>query len=104
LDLDQLIKEMNTRSKDSSMVPKTPAETFQIEPEFLKTLMHLCESKAEEFLLIGYDKVSKEDIWRYISHKYSKGLPSLHRVVNEILGLKITTYMNWATINAYKGI
>lgn len=64
----------------------------------------LCISKAKEFRLIGYEYVTGEDIWDCVSEKYKKnGNPALHRVVNDILSLKSTQFMNWMTLSVYKG-
>ena len=65
----------------------------------------LCNSKAEEFVLLGYENVTGQDIWECVSDKYKKGFPPLHQVVNDILSLKTTQYMNWMTMNVvYKGV
>ena len=32
----------------------------------------LCESKADEFHLIGYDQVTGADVWECVSDKYHK--------------------------------
>jgi len=70
--------------------------------ELTKTIEDLCVSKAEEFLLIGYDSVTGEDIWKCVSSKYRKtGEPGLHVIVNDILSLKVTQYMNWVTMRIY---
>lgn len=72
--------------------------------EQVEHLHALCTSKAEEFALIGYDNISKDDIWHFFEQKYEAGFPSLHRIVNDILSLKVTAFMNTQTINAYKGV
>lgn len=64
----------------------------------------LCQTKAEEFKVYGYDGVTSEQIWQCVSESYKGTLPRLHRLTNDILSLKITTFMNWMTLNAYKGI
>lgn len=73
--------------------------------EELQTWMErLCSSKAEEFAMIGYEHVTGKDIWNCVSDKYHKsGIPALHQVVNDILSLKVTQFMNWMTMNMYKG-
>lgn len=72
--------------------------------EWNATIRDLCLSKAEEFRMLGYEQVSGEDIWNCVSEKYAKGqYPSLHRIVNDILSLKVTTLMNWMTLSIYKG-
>lgn len=64
----------------------------------------LCLSKAEEFRLMGYEHVSGKDIWNCVNAKYVKtGQPELHRLVNDILSLKVTQFMNFMTLSAFKG-
>lgn len=72
--------------------------------EFNRMVESLCESKAEEFRLIGYEHVEAVDVWNCVSEKYAKhGQPALHAIVNDILSLKVTTFMNQMTLNAYRG-
>lgn len=73
------------------------------EQELNELIEQLCRSKAEEFRMIGYEQVSGEDIWNCVSDKYHKGIPSLHQVVNDILSLKVTSFMNYMTLSAFKG-
>jgi hypothetical protein len=69
-----------------------------------RVVEELCGSKAKEFRMLGYEHVTGEDIWSCISHKYAKtGVPPVHRLVNDILSLKVTQFMNWITMQAYKG-
>lgn len=64
----------------------------------------LCNSKAEEFRMIGYEHVEGKEIWDCVSAKYAKtGQPELHQLVNDILSLKVTQFMNFMTISAFKG-
>ncbi|MFF2480520.1 post-transcriptional regulator [Paenibacillus sp. NPDC058071] len=64
----------------------------------------LCQSKAEEFHLIGYEHVTGQEIWECVNDGYRKtGQPGLHQIVNDILSLKITKFMNFMTLNAYRG-
>ena len=64
----------------------------------------MCQSKAEEFKLLGYEYVTGKDIWDCVSSKYEKeGTPPLHKLVNDILSLKVTGFMNFMTMAAYKG-
>lgn len=72
--------------------------------ELNRRIEELCYSKAEEFRLLGYGQVSGAEIWRCVSSKYKQGMPALHQIVNDILSLKITSFMNWLTMNAYKGL
>ena len=64
----------------------------------------LCSSKAEEFRLIGYENITAEEVWQCVSAGYAKtGQPQLHQVVNDILSLKVTKFMNFMTMSAFKG-
>lgn len=72
--------------------------------QLYEMIEELCKSKAEEFHFIGYEQVTSKDIWDCVSSGYAKkGLPELHRLVNDILSLKPTKFMNYLTISAYKG-
>jgi hypothetical protein len=64
----------------------------------------LCNSKAGEFRMLGYEQVTGQDIWNCVSDKYHKtGTPALHKIVNDILSLKTTQFMNWMTMRVYRG-
>lgn len=74
------------------------------EQELWQTIRELCDSKADEFRMLGYDSVTGQDVWNCVSDKYGKqGQPLLHKMVNDILSLKVTTLMNWMTLSIYKG-
>ncbi len=69
-----------------------------------QVIEQLCNSKAAEFGMLGYDQVSGQDIWECVSDKYQKtGNPPLHQIVNDILSLKSTRFMNWNTMRMYRG-
>ncbi|MCP3773956.1 post-transcriptional regulator [Paenibacillus sp. MZ04-78.2] len=71
--------------------------------ELSRVIEEMCLSKAEEFRMIGYEQVTGEEIWECVSDKYRKtGVPPLHRIVNDILSLKATQFMNWMTMSIYK--
>ncbi|UVI28088.1 post-transcriptional regulator [Paenibacillus spongiae] len=74
------------------------------EEEWLQTIETLCESKVEEFKLVGYEHVTAKEVWECVSEKYAKtGVPAMHEVVNDILSLKVMKFMNFMTISAYRG-
>lgn len=104
--LDELLQDLNKKDNNSANRQSEVggSEQTRLDQEQLEQLLSLCQSKAEEFAMIGYDKVNKEEIWRYFESRYRNTYPPLHRMVNEILSLKITSFMNWITLNAYKGI
>ncbi|HJV44276.1 MAG TPA: post-transcriptional regulator [Bacillota bacterium] len=63
----------------------------------------VCESKAEEFHLLGYEQVSAEEIWECIVSSYKKEVPALHQIVGDIYSLRVTKFMNWLTMRIYQG-
>lgn len=74
------------------------------EKQLNEAIESLCVSKAEEFRLIGYEQVTGRDIWECVSQKYEKeGFPPLYQLVNDILSLKATQFMNYMTISAFRG-
>ncbi|SEC73203.1 Post-transcriptional regulator [Paenibacillus sp. GP183] len=74
------------------------------ENELNEVIESLCLSKVEEFKLLGYDHVTGKEIWDCVSDRYRKsGMPALHQIVNDILSLKSTQFMNWMTMSAFKG-
>lgn len=88
---------------DNNVMAQENEEKLQ-DAELSEMIERLCESKADEFHLIGYDQVTGADVWECVSDKYhKKGTPSLHEVVNDILSLKVTQFMNFITLNMYRG-
>ncbi|KPV56755.1 hypothetical protein QJ48_25645 [Paenibacillus sp. A3] len=80
-----------------------PEEEPMNDEELSRVIEEICRSKAEEFRMIGYEQVTGEEIWECVSDKYHKtGVPPLHRIVNDILSLKATQFMNWMTMSIYK--
>jgi len=81
------------------------AEEVQLSENELNELIEsLCLSKAEEFRMLGYEHVGGKEVWDCVSDKYRKfGMPPLHQIVNDILSLKSTQFMNWMTMSAFKG-
>jgi hypothetical protein len=82
---------------------KTMEENQKTLVELKWELKELCRSKSEEFKLLGYEHVSIDEIWECVCSSYRKGIPPLHQIVNDILSLKVTKFMNWLTIRMYRG-
>ncbi|WP_312886598.1 post-transcriptional regulator [Paenibacillus foliorum] len=73
------------------------------EIELNEVIANICTSKAEEFRMLGYEHVTGREVWECVSDKYKKtGVPKLHQIVNDILSLKVTSFMNWMTMSIYK--
>lgn len=69
----------------------------QVEPALI--------SKLEEFRLLGYDSVSLDGLWEFLlKKKWKKGKeePKLYQIIDDILAVKVSDYISFATIEAYK--
>ncbi|MCQ6266404.1 post-transcriptional regulator [Fictibacillus sp. WQ 8-8] len=62
------------------------------------------QCKAEEFHFLGYESVSNEEVWNCVMRKAQKKKEEakLHVLVGLILGLSLTDFMNWLTLEAFK--
>ncbi|EJY56320.1 hypothetical protein URH17368_1055 [Alicyclobacillus hesperidum URH17-3-68] len=69
--------------------------------EHKAAILELCRAKIEEFKLLGYDRVEFDEFWSYIESKVRFGI-QLHELVELILSVRITDYMNYLTVNAYR--
>lgn len=68
-----------------------------------QTIKGLCQSKADEFKLVGYEHVSAEEVWACVSTPYAKnGMPATHQLVSDILSLKPTKFMNYMMMSVYR--
>ncbi|MBC6974612.1 MULTISPECIES: post-transcriptional regulator [unclassified Bacillus (in: firmicutes)] len=68
-------------------------------------LQVVLESKVEEFQMIGYDRVTTEDIWKCLKSKKWKKVDSdvrLYELVNDVLTLTTNEYMTYLTVEAYQ--
>ncbi|MFL6562993.1 MAG: post-transcriptional regulator [Bacillus sp. (in: firmicutes)] len=62
-------------------------------------------SKLYEFQLLGLDSVSEQEFWDYLIKKKWKKMKEemkLYEIIQEILSVKASNYLNFATIEAYK--
>lgn len=63
------------------------------------------ESKLEEFKLLGYDSISESALWEFLINKKWKKVNEelkLFEVVQDIFAIKVSDYISYATIEAYK--
>lgn len=62
-------------------------------------------SKLSEFRLLGYGSVSEEDIWDFLTKKKWKKVKEeirVYEVIQDILAVKVSDYMNFTTMESYK--
>lgn len=73
--------------------------------EFRHHVKPAIKSKLEEFMILGYEDVSEEKLWSFLKTKKWKKTPELyvHEVVRDILALKVGDFMNYATVESFKG-
>ncbi|EKN64934.1 post-transcriptional regulator [Schinkia azotoformans] len=80
-------------------VERHPVDFYkhQVEP--------VLQSKMEEFVLMGYDRVTIQEVWDCLHKKKwkKKADKFLHEVVADILTLSVGEYMSYLTIEAFKG-
>jgi hypothetical protein len=62
-------------------------------------------SKLREFRLLGTDSVTEKDLWEFLVKKKWKKVKDemrLYEIIQEILSVKTSDYISFATIEAYK--
>jgi murein tripeptide amidase MpaA len=62
-------------------------------------------SKLDEFRLLGYDTILEKDLWEYMIRKKWKKVKNdikLYQIVQDILSVKVSDYMSFATMEAFK--
>lgn len=62
-------------------------------------------SKLLEFQLLGLDSVTEEEFWDFLIKKKWKKIKKemkLYEMIQEILSVKASDFINFATIEAYK--
>lgn len=70
---------------------------------YLPEIHELCDLKAEEFRILGYKDVTGDEIWECVRQTKRK-VTALHELVGAVLGLQTSAFMNFTTVNAYKGV
>lgn len=69
--------------------------------EVVKPALH---SKHIEFSYMGYSIATTDEIWNCLTNHVWQGDPEkkLHQVVQDILHLSSSTYMNYLTLHTYQ--
>lgn len=82
----------------------TNEDMKQSAAEWKPMIEHVLHSKVDEFLLMGYSRTTKEDIWTCLEKKVWKGNPvkRIHEVVQDVLHLNASVYMSYLTVDAYQ--
>ncbi|MED3624463.1 post-transcriptional regulator [Neobacillus thermocopriae] len=63
-------------------------------------------SKLEEFRLLGTDSVTEDDLWEFLMkkkwRKEKKDELKLFEMIQDILSVKVSDYISFATIESFK--
>jgi Post-transcriptional regulator len=73
--------------------------------EFRTQVQPAIASKLEEFRLLGYDSVTEQDFWDFLLKKKWRKVKEemkLFEIIQDILSVKVSDYLSFATIEAYK--
>ncbi|MCP1125312.1 histidine kinase [Bacillus sp. AFS018417] len=72
---------------------------------YREQLKIVLESKVEEFQMLGYERVTTEDVWKCLKTRKWKKVASdvrLYELVNDVLTLTANDYMTFLTMKAYQ--
>lgn len=63
------------------------------------------QSKLEEFRLLGYDSIDEDGLWEFLIRKKwkkEKEEIKIYQVIQEILSVKVSDFISYATVEALK--
>jgi hypothetical protein len=72
---------------------------------FREEVRPILTSKVEEFEVMGYDKISEQELWNFLTQKkWRKPKEDVHlfEIVQDIFSVKVGEYMGYATVEAFK--
>jgi hypothetical protein len=73
--------------------------------QFRSQVQPAIASKLNEFQLLGIDSVTEKELWNFLIKKKWKKIKEemkLYEIIQEILSVKASDYISFATIEAYK--
>ncbi|MCM3568429.1 post-transcriptional regulator [Neobacillus mesonae] len=62
-------------------------------------------SKLEEFHVLGYDSVSENELWKFLTRKKwkkTKGDIHIYEIIEDVLAVKVSDFISFTTIESYK--
>ena len=80
-------------------------ENSHVFNQFRSKVEPVLVSKLEEFKLLGYDSVSQEGLWEFLTRKKWKKVKDekrLYEIVDDILSVKVSDFISFTTIETYK--
>lgn len=73
--------------------------------QFRELVSPALKSKVSEFQILGYEKVSEQEVWSFlINKKWRKVKEDIHlyEIIQDILGVQIGQFMSFATVEAFR--
>lgn len=82
-----------------------PEQDRQDYSRWRETLSPFIKSKKEEFELLGLNRVSEEELWRFIESVLQKKKVEqrIHRVTEAVMSVSVNDYLNKIRIEMFKG-
>lgn len=89
----------------TSLKGESALDTTKAWESYRQELIPALESKLTELSLLGYAKVTEDQLWTFLLAKKWKKLSGdihIHRLVRDILQVKPQEFMSYQTIEAFK--
>jgi hypothetical protein len=80
-------------------------DNIHVNEDFRTQVQPALKSKLEEFRLLGVDSVSEQGLWGFLVKKKWKKVKhemKLYEMIQDILSVRVSDYLNYVTIEAYK--
>jgi len=62
-------------------------------------------SKLDEFRLLGYEAVTEDSLWEFLTKKKwrkPKEEIRIYEIIDDVLSVKVSDFLNYSTIETYK--
>jgi len=80
-------------------------DNSHVNEEFRTQVQPALKSKLEEFRLLGIESVSEQGFWEFLVKKKWKKVKHemrLYEMIQDILSVRVSDYLNYVTIESYK--
>jgi len=80
-------------------------DNIHVNEDFRTQVQPALKSKLEEFRLLGIDSVSEQGLWEFLIKKKWKKVKhemKIYEMIQDILSVRVSDYLNFVTIESYK--
>ncbi|MBT2656797.1 MULTISPECIES: post-transcriptional regulator [Bacillaceae] len=80
-------------------------DNSHVNEDFRTQVQPALKSKLEEFRLLGVDSVREQGLWEFLVKKKWKKVKhemKLYEMIQDILSVRVSDYLNYVTIESYK--